>query len=120
MLDISELPPEVRRELVDGRHAREVAALQETHIHQQKLAQQLHSEGLDERRAMEGIGAVKLEITPQAYHYWGQRLGYECWKDPQFLREFERDNPAARVRCHGTKLQVGFTGANVRSRKSYG
>ena len=47
--------------------------------------------------------------------------GYECWKDPQFVREFARDNPAARVRCHGTRIQVqgGFT-ANVRSRQSYG
>ena len=133
-VDISELPPEVRKELCAGRHAREVAALQGAHIQQQRLARQLRSDGLDERRAVDGIGSAKLEITPESFHYWGAHFkrrddaagiigttGYECWKDPQFVREFARDNPAARVRCHGTRIQVqgGFTG-NVRSRQSYG
>jgi hypothetical protein len=131
LVDISELPPEVRKELCDGRHAREVAALQEAHVNQHKLARQLQSDGLNERRAVDGIGAAKLEITPEAFHYWGAHFkrnderagivgttGYECWKDAGFVREFARDNPSARVRCHGTRIQVGWTG-NVRSRQTY-
>lgn len=31
------------------------------------------------------------------FHYWGQRLGYECWDDPEFVREYLRDNPDSRV-----------------------
>lgn len=110
LLDISELAPEVRRELVEGRFHKDVATLQQAPGHQHALARHLHAQGLHERRAVEGIGEAKLEITPDAYHYWGQRLGYECWNDPQFIREYQRDNEAARVRCHGTKIQVGFTG----------
>ena len=50
-------------------------------------------------RCREGDGGyVDLNIHPASYHYWGQRLGYECWQDAQFLREYKRDNPASVVR----------------------
>ena len=42
-----------------------------------------------------------MRIAPEAYHYWGGRLGYECWDDPQFLREFERDNEQVRINSKG-------------------
>lgn len=41
--------------------------------------------------------AVSMMIHPASYHYWGRRLGYACWKDKTFCREYLRDNPAARV-----------------------
>lgn len=50
-----------------------------------------------ERAALEGMGRLRMEVDADVYHYWGQRLGYECWNDPQWLREFERDNPEVRV-----------------------
>lgn len=34
-----------------------------------------------------------LNIPTVEYHYWGQRLGYQCWDDDAFLREWARDNP---------------------------
>lgn len=43
------------------------------------------------------IGQLSMRIDAEAYHYWGQRLGYGCWKDEAFLREFQRDNPAVKV-----------------------
>lgn len=43
-------------------------------------------------------GFNEMMIDPISYHYWGQRLGYECWEDPQFRREYLRDNPASRVK----------------------
>lgn len=90
-------------------------------VRQRKAAQQL---GTD-RRAMEGLGRPRLELDSFAYHYWGQRLGYKCWRDPQFLKEFERDNPDARVKSKGAKeIQVGYgtcmTGGGKRFSKSYG
>jgi len=72
------------------------------------------------RRAINGLGRPRLEVDTFAYHYWGQRLGYQCWRDEAFLREFERDNPDARVKASGTKeIQVGWTPAR-RFTKSYG
>lgn len=46
----------------------------------------------------EALGECHMVVAPSAYHYWGQRLGYECWQDDQFVREFKRDNPEARVK----------------------
>lgn len=60
-----------------------------------------------ERRFIDGIGQVKMTITPTAYHYWGQRLGYQCWKDKQFQMEFLRDNPEVRVRSRSSKTMIG-------------
>ena len=48
-------------------------------------------------KAIEGVGRPVAKIPIQAWHYWGQRLGYECWEDDQFLREFLRDNPETAV-----------------------
>jgi hypothetical protein len=39
-------------------------------------------------------GAFFLEIAPESYYYWAQRLGRQCWEDPQFRRQYARDNPA--------------------------
>lgn len=64
-----------------------------------------------ERRSMDdGIsgGEITMCIDPTSYHYWGQRLGYECWSDPQFCREYLRDNPYARTKTVGKKLKVGY------------
>jgi hypothetical protein len=46
----------------------------------------------------EGNLRPRAVISGEAYHYWGQRLGYQCWDDPTFLKEFERDNPECRVK----------------------
>lgn len=53
-------------------------------------------------------GEVTMVIDPTSYHYWGQRLGYECWSDAQFCREYLRDNPYARTKTVGKKLKVGW------------
>lgn len=50
------------------------------------------------RDAEHGDAHVGHMVHPVSYHYWGQRLGYECWDDPQFVREYLRDNPEARVK----------------------
>ena len=59
-------------------------------------------------KAVDGLGSVVARIDGTSYHYWGQRLGYECWKDNQFMNEYLRDNPQCNVKSSGTKLQVGF------------
>jgi hypothetical protein len=54
----------------------------------------------------DGGGFVDMMMDPVSYHYWGRRLGYECWDDPQFRREYKRDNPAARVRTQSNRLVI--------------
>ena len=66
-------------------------------------------------RSVDGIGRLRMRIDPTLYHAWGHKVGYDCWKDSQFLKEVERDNPEVRVRCGATRLQVGWTGGTKRS-----
>ena len=58
----------------------------------------------------DGLGEMRGSIPAGAYHYWCNRLGYECWGDKQFMDEYLRDNPEARVKTHGDKIQVGYDG----------
>lgn len=66
-------------------------------------AQQVVSEAAmrRERQELESVPLIGNQMNAHptavvpiaAFHYWGQRLGYACWDDPEFLREFKRDNP---------------------------
>jgi hypothetical protein len=90
---IMNLPGDLSREVVNelcrGWHAQEVLAEQE----QRQIAAQQ-----GEHHTVNGLGQKVLSVTPIAFHYWGQRLGYQCWRDKGFRAEFLRDNPHARVR----------------------
>jgi hypothetical protein len=67
-------------------------------------------------------GEVKMRVHPLFWHYWGQRLGYECWDDNGFVREFLRDNESARVKNVRPRLtvQVPDVPRAVRYTKSFG
>ena len=104
-LDMSAMPPGVVAELVKGRVAREVLTLQRA-----PRLQDLEARALPvQQRAIDGMGGCHMVVTADAYHYWGRRLGYACWQDKAFREEYKRDNPSARVKSGGTKLQVGYT-----------
>lgn len=60
-----------------------------------------------ETSAIDGAGTLVARIPLAAYHYWGQRLGYECWDDKQFMAEFQRDNPEVAVKNYAKKTMVG-------------
>ena len=121
-VDCSALPAGVVNELIKGRLAKDALTLAKAQENQYRVAR----EGGTEWSSLDGLGAPTLNITAEAYHYWGRRLGYACWKDKQFLREFKRDNPACRINAKGTRIQSGAAGAvataegNKRFRKSYG
>jgi len=65
-----------------------------------------HFDRFNENKAIEGVGQKIASIPVQAWHYWGQRLGYECWEDKTFLREFLRDNPETAVKNYAKKACV--------------
>lgn len=62
-----------------------------------------------EHKATEALGQHIMSIDTVAYHYWGQRLGYDCWADAGFRREYMRDNPAVRVQTKFAPRSHGFT-----------
>lgn len=75
-----------------------------TEVRQRQTARRMQGD----RRSIDGIGRLRMEVDNYSINYWGQKLGFDCWSDPTFLREFERDNPHARVRSGGTRPQVGW------------
>tara|TARA_R110002020_G_scaffold143244_2_gene315458 strand:- start:282 stop:701 length:420 start_codon:yes stop_codon:yes gene_type:complete len=57
------------------------------------------------------LGQHRARIEATSYHYWGKRLGYGCWNDRKFIKEYLRDNPESRVKsAGGKKAQVGYGG----------
>lgn len=114
-IDMSEMPPGVVDEFRKGRVAREIITKARAPEVQAGIAREFQTEN----RSIDGLGRLRMAVSADAFHYWGQRLGYDCWKDAQFLREFERDNPAVRVKCGGTRVQVGWQG-DKRFTKRYG
>jgi len=86
------------RELKEGQYMDRVLAEKE-----QRTAAKMHQH----RIHFGDEGEVKFQVHSKFYHYWGQRLGYECWEDEQFVREFLRDNEECRIRSHSQKIQVG-------------
>jgi len=97
-----ELHADMEREFRRGWHMEAVKA----EVNQRRLAQVAHRDG--KVRSVNGLGRLRMRIDPIVFHYWGQRLGYACWDDKQFLHEFERDNPEVRVKSGGTQIQVGY------------
>lgn len=103
--------------------------MHELNYRKQKKAAQMHREmaraakqGGETRiiRTKEGDGYVDIQIHPVSYHYWGQRLGYQCWDDPQFVREYKRDNEAARVKSTSDRLTLRMPGISPASAKPSG
>lgn len=79
-----------------------------------------------ERRCLrfaDGNGAhVEMMVHPLSYHYWGQRLGYQCWQDAEWCREYLRDNPEARVKSrfeNPTVIVQGSGGLAASGRKRF-
>jgi hypothetical protein len=63
-----------------------------------------------EYRHMDGMGEMRASIPATAFHYWGQREGYDVWSDKNFMRKYLQDNPEVRVNATSDKIQVGFAG----------
>ena len=67
----------------------------------------------ERHKSVEGLGQLVARIPETAFHFWGQKLGYNCWNDSAFMKEFLRDNPELRVNSGGTKeIQVGWVPTN--------
>lgn len=58
-------------------------------------------------RGVDGLGRLRARIPASSFHYWGQRLGYDCWKNEEFLKQYLKDNKLE-VAGGKTKLSVGY------------
>ena len=91
------------------------AALRKRLLREHDSARVSQSEGVAGAARREShttsFGQHKARIEPTSYHYWGKRLGYGCWNDRKFMKEYLRDNPESRVKsAGGKKAQVGYGG----------
>lgn len=102
----SHLRKEVERELITGWRMQEAAS-----YHQAKqFAAFNHANAA---KSIDGVGELKARIPISAIHYWGNRLGYECWNDEQFVNEYIKDNPEIAVNNRIKRTTVNgavFTG----------
>ena len=89
---LDDLPGELRRAVIKEFQSGISKEWVKAGIHQQRIAK----DSQVDRRSIDGIGRLRMRIDPTLYHAWGAKLGYDCWKDSQFLNEVERDNPEVR------------------------
>lgn len=77
------------------------------HIRAQKEQDRL-ARHFREAKSIDGIGELQMRVHSTAYHDWGIKLGFDCWKDEGFKKYFRKIAPETRVKCGGTKLMVGY------------
>lgn len=101
---VGEMPESLRLEVVKCLAAHEASRIAEATARIRRAG----NLGGERKPLDDGIsgGEVTMTIDPTSYHYWGQRLGYQCWSDATFCREYLRDNPYARVKNVGKKVKV--------------
>lgn len=57
---------------------------------------------------IEGIGQHDMKVDNYAFHSYGQKYGYSIWNDPEFRREFKRDNPSVAIKHDRRTNKVGY------------
>lgn len=112
---LDDLPGDLRRAVINEFQSGIQKDWVQAGIEQKRIARDSQTD----LRSIDGIGRLRMRIDPTLYYAWGTKYGYDCWKDSQFLREVERDNPEVRVRCGATRLQVGFSGGTKRSSQKF-
>ena len=112
---LNDLPGDLRRAVIKEFESGIQKDWVKAGIQQKRIAKDSQTD----LRSVDGIGRLRMRIDPTLYHAWGTKYGYNCWKDSQFLKEIERDNPEVRVKCGGTRLQVGWSGGTKRSSQKF-
>lgn len=113
---VEALPGDLKKAVIEEFRTGISKQIVDATIEQKRIAKDNNSHNF---MSIEGIGRLRMRIDPTLYHKWGQKYGYDCWKDNQFLNEIERDNPEVRVKCGGTRLQFGYAPTNTRFSKKY-
>ena len=90
----------VEEEIVFGGvdYTNEVRAYLETKHHTELANAEIEQKKLmqAERRVSGGVrknlpfGRLRMKVCQEVFHFWGSKLGYECWKDDTFKKDMER------------------------------
>ena len=67
-------------------------------VKQQALAAKAGGERLIFRAKCGVEGYVAMSVHPFFVHWWGQKLGYECWDDPTHIKWWLNHHPECRVK----------------------
>lgn len=108
------IPGDLRQDLIREFHKGEVLERSLGEAHQILIGKTNHRQ---ERRSVEGLGRLRMSVDPALYHAAGQKYGYGCWRDNGFLKDVERDEPAVKVKCGGTRIQSGYSGGGASSKR---
>jgi hypothetical protein len=72
-------------------------ALSDLYREDLSLAEQKQKEAMAEEYRLTGgerahlpYGRLRMRIHPDVFHFWGTKLGYECWQDKDFLGWMEK------------------------------
>lgn len=113
---LSGIPGDLQRAMIEEFKTGALKEMVESKVNHQKIAKFNHDNSL---RSIDGIGRLRMSIDPWHFHNYGQRYGYDCWKDKGFLKDVEKVHPELKAKCGGTKIQVGYNGENKRSSQKY-
>ena len=82
-------------------------------IRAQKEQEQI-ARNFAEARAIDGVGALTMQVHADAYHQIAHDMGgYEIWQEKSFVKHFLNRAPECKVKCGGTKIQQGYRGPVV-------
>jgi len=104
---LDSLPGDERREIAGHLRARVIKDMHGAFDGAKQIAKDNNNA---EFQHVDGLGEMTASIDSRSYHYWAQREGPEIWSSKQFLKEYLRDNPEARVKAKSGKVQVGYEG----------
>ena len=113
---LESVDPLLRKQIISEFKTGYLQEMVKSGINHRKIAEGNHYE---DRKSIDGVGRLRMRVDPTHFHYWGQKLGYQCWSDKGFLKDVERVHPELKVKCGGTKAQVGYAASNPRFSKKY-
>lgn len=88
------------KDLMEALLRRQEAAFRKA-VKEQALAAKAGGERLRMRH-----GEVTMSVHPFFYHWWGRRMGYECWDDAGFVRWWLNHHPECRVKSVAANATV--------------
>lgn len=112
---LGDMAPSLKKEIISEFKTGYQREMVKSGINHRKIATDNHRKTL---KSIEGVGRLRMRVDPTHFHYWGQKLGYQCWSDKGFLHDVEKVHPELKTKCEGTKLQVGF-GSKPKYHKAY-
>lgn len=117
--DLTHLPLETRRRVVEKLGDQNAAQLALAKVRQAKIAK-MYNDAVAPGTTVDGIGPVSLAIDPYFVSYFRIQYGNGIFNDPDFEKYLKKRGEEFRIRETGTRIQSGYTGPiKTRFKKHY-